>query len=296
MAMIGRLAERVALITGGGGEIGSAIAKRFAAEGATVAVADIVLAKSEATARAVVESGGRACALQVDVADESSAKAVVNAAIKAFGRLTTLVNVAAAVTPDGTVETLSLEEWNRAIGINLTGAFLMCKYAVPHLRQAAAAASSTSRHSSAISACRCAHPIAPPRPRCCASRRSSPWITPRITSAPTRSRRASSSRSARAAALAARKRRASGWGRSICSPPWRARGDRGRRGLSRVRRCVLRHRDRYSDRRRLRCLQGQAGPERLADPGLTVFRGTFQNGTREFQLRRGNRSRSCGLE
>lgn len=136
MAMIGRLAERVALITGGGGEIGSAIAKRFAAEGATVAVADIVLAKSEATARAVVESGGRACALQVDVADESSAKAVVNAAIKAFGRLTTLVNVAAAVTPDGTVETLSLEEWNRAIGINLTGAFLMCKYAVPHLRQA----------------------------------------------------------------------------------------------------------------------------------------------------------------
>ena len=52
-----------------------------------------------------------------------------------MGRLTTLVNVAAAVTPDGTVETLPLEEWNRAISVNLTGAFLMCKYAVPQLRQ-----------------------------------------------------------------------------------------------------------------------------------------------------------------
>ena len=74
MAQTGRLTQRVALITGGGGEIGSAIARRFASEGAEVAIADIVLAKSEATARAIVETGGRACALQVDVADESSAE------------------------------------------------------------------------------------------------------------------------------------------------------------------------------------------------------------------------------
>ena len=74
MAQTGRLTQRVALITGGGGEIGSAIARRFASEGAEVAIADIVLAKSEATARAIVESGGRACALQVDVADELSAR------------------------------------------------------------------------------------------------------------------------------------------------------------------------------------------------------------------------------
>ena len=61
--------------------------------------------------------------------------AVVASTIEAFGRLTTLVNVAAAVTPDGTVETLTSEEWNRAIGVNLTGAFLMCKYAVPQMRR-----------------------------------------------------------------------------------------------------------------------------------------------------------------
>ena len=55
--------------------------------------------------------------------------------MQTFGRLTTLVNVAATVTPDGTVETLSLDEWNQAIGVNLTGAFLMCKYAVPEMRR-----------------------------------------------------------------------------------------------------------------------------------------------------------------
>ncbi len=53
-----------------------------------------------------------------------------------FASLTTLVNVAAAVTPDGTVETLTLEQWNEALAINLTGAFLMCKYAVPEMRKA----------------------------------------------------------------------------------------------------------------------------------------------------------------
>ena len=74
MAQTGRLAQRVALITGGGGEIGSAIARRFAADGAEVAIADIDLAKSEAAARAIVEGGGRACALPVDVADEASAR------------------------------------------------------------------------------------------------------------------------------------------------------------------------------------------------------------------------------
>src|SRR5262249_59438830 len=74
--------------------------------------------------------------LVVDVANEASAKEAVARTIAAFGRLTTLVNVAAAATPDGTCETLALEEWNKAIAVNLTGAFVMCKYAVPELRRA----------------------------------------------------------------------------------------------------------------------------------------------------------------
>jgi len=134
--MMGRLVGRVALITGGGGEIGGAIARRFAAEGALVAVADLDPAKAESVARAIAASGGRAQGFKVDVADEASAKDAVARAIAAFGRLTTLVNVAAAVTPDGTAETLPLKEWNHAIAVNLTGAFLMTKFAVPEMRRA----------------------------------------------------------------------------------------------------------------------------------------------------------------
>ena len=136
MAIGDRLAHRVALVTGGGGEIGAAICRRFAAEGAEVAIADLDPTKSEAAARAITASGGRAQALQVDVADEASAKGAVERTVAKFGRLTTLVNVAATVTPDGTVETLSLDDWNSAIAVNLTGAFVMCKYAVPELRRA----------------------------------------------------------------------------------------------------------------------------------------------------------------
>jgi NAD(P)-dependent dehydrogenase (short-subunit alcohol dehydrogenase family) len=87
-------------------------------------------------ARAIVDSGGRAQALKVDVTDEASAKAAVERTIAGFGRLTTLVNVAATVTPDGTVETLSLDDWNKALAVNLTGAFVMCKFGVPELRRA----------------------------------------------------------------------------------------------------------------------------------------------------------------
>jgi len=136
MTASGRLAGRVALVSGGGGEIGGAIARLFAAEGAEVAVADLDPDKAETVARAILDGGGRAHALAVDVADEASAKAAVARSVEAFGKLTTLVNVAATITPDGTVETLSLEQWNRAIAVNLTGAFLMCKFAVPELRRA----------------------------------------------------------------------------------------------------------------------------------------------------------------
>jgi NAD(P)-dependent dehydrogenase (short-subunit alcohol dehydrogenase family) len=64
------------------------------------------------------------------------AERAVRHAVEAFGKLTTLVNVAATVTPDGTVETLALDDWNEALAVNLTGAFLMCKYAVPEIRKA----------------------------------------------------------------------------------------------------------------------------------------------------------------
>ncbi|MDO9442849.1 MAG: SDR family oxidoreductase [Beijerinckiaceae bacterium] len=136
MTLNDRMAGHVALITGGGGEIGTAIALRLASEGASIAVADLEPEKAEVTAQKVIAAGGRAVGLGVDVANPESCEAAVAGAMKAFGKITTLVNVAATVTPDGTVETLSLDQWNKALGVNLTGAFLMCKYAVPKMRDA----------------------------------------------------------------------------------------------------------------------------------------------------------------
>lgn len=130
------LEGRVALITGGGGEIGGAIAQRFAREGARVAVADLVRDKAEALASGLQKMGHGAIGLACDVARPEDAKRAVEDAVTAFGALHILVNVAAAVTPDGTVETLPFEEWNKALGVNLSGPFLMCKYAVPELRRA----------------------------------------------------------------------------------------------------------------------------------------------------------------
>ena len=123
MAADGRLAGRVALITGGGGEIGGAIARLFAREGAGVTVADLDPGKAEDVARSIADAGGTARAFGADVAGEASAKSAVDRTIEAFGKLTTLVNVAATVTPDGTVETLSLEQWNKALAVNLHRGF-----------------------------------------------------------------------------------------------------------------------------------------------------------------------------
>jgi NAD(P)-dependent dehydrogenase (short-subunit alcohol dehydrogenase family) len=129
------LANHVALITGGGGEIGSAIALRLAQEGAAVMLGDLQLDKAEATRDKIAAMGVRAESVQLDVASPESCEAAVNATISSLGKLTTLVNVAATITPDGTVETLSFEQWNAAISVNLSGVFLMCKYSVPHLRR-----------------------------------------------------------------------------------------------------------------------------------------------------------------
>jgi NAD(P)-dependent dehydrogenase (short-subunit alcohol dehydrogenase family) len=130
------LSGRVALVTGGGGEIGGAIALRFAEAGAAVAVADIRRDAAEAVAASITKAGGKAIAIRANVAVEEDAERSVRHTIEAFGKLTTLVNVAANVTPDGTVETLTLQDWNDALAVNLTGAFLMAKYAIPELRKA----------------------------------------------------------------------------------------------------------------------------------------------------------------
>jgi len=117
-------AEKVALITGGAQGIGRGIALALAGLGWQVAVADLRRATDFFFVR-------------TDVSREAAARACVRAVVKRFGRLDALVNNAGIASPHtGPVEKLDLREWNRRIGTNLTGPFLMAKHAAPHLRRA----------------------------------------------------------------------------------------------------------------------------------------------------------------
>jgi NAD(P)-dependent dehydrogenase (short-subunit alcohol dehydrogenase family) len=117
-------AEKAAIVTGGARGIGKAIAERLAALGWRVAVADIA-------------GGSDFLFVRTDISREPSVRACVRAVLRRFGRLDALVNNAGITGPNtGPVEKLALREWNRRLGVNLTGAFLMAKHCVPHLRRA----------------------------------------------------------------------------------------------------------------------------------------------------------------
>ncbi len=130
-----KLEGGVALVTGGGGAIGGASARLLAAHGAAVLVADSNLDAASAVAADIRKQGGAAEPFEVDVSDPEQGRAAVEAAVAAFGGLSILVNVAAAMTPDAPVDELPLEDWNRAFAVNLTGPFLMAKFAIPHMRR-----------------------------------------------------------------------------------------------------------------------------------------------------------------
>ncbi len=134
--MASKLTGQVALVTGGGGEIGGAIAQTLAAEGAAVVVSDADGAKAEATAATIRGNGGKAASHTGNIAEPETSRTAVELAVSQFGKLTILVNTAATVTDDGRAEDITLEDWNRTLGVNLTGVFLACKYAMPAIRAA----------------------------------------------------------------------------------------------------------------------------------------------------------------
>ena len=130
---MGRLEGKAAFITGAGGAIGSAIARRFAREGAAVMCVDIDGDGVERTASSIKADGGRAVALACDVSKTTEVKNAIDAATRAFSRLDVLVNTAAVREPLGTAVELDETEWERALAVNLTGVFLVCKHGIPSL-------------------------------------------------------------------------------------------------------------------------------------------------------------------
>jgi 3-oxoacyl-[acyl-carrier protein] reductase len=128
-----KLALKVALVTGGSRGIGAAIAKRLAADGASVA---ITYAKDATAASAVVKAieaaGGKAIAIQADAADVEAVKAAVEKAVATFGRLDVLVNNAGTAIPKPFEET-SMEEIDRMLDINVRGIFATTQTALKNM-------------------------------------------------------------------------------------------------------------------------------------------------------------------
>ena len=131
-----RLANKVALITGGGSGIGAATARTFAGEGAAVGVLDMRPDPAEAVAKSIRDAGGRALALEANVGDEGALAAAIQRTVQEFGALHVVFANAGINGMQCPIEEMTLDEWNATITTNLTGTFLTVKHAIPHLRAA----------------------------------------------------------------------------------------------------------------------------------------------------------------
>lgn len=133
--MSGRLADRVAVVTGGGKGIGLAVTRRFATDGAKVVLTGRDASALESAAAAVEAGGGKALAIAADTSKAGEAERICDATLQAFGRADILVNNA-GVTKDGLLLRMSDEDWDLVLDTNLKGAFRMIRaFARPMVKQ-----------------------------------------------------------------------------------------------------------------------------------------------------------------
>jgi NAD(P)-dependent dehydrogenase (short-subunit alcohol dehydrogenase family) len=126
---MGKLSDRVAIVTGAAQGIGKAIADKLAAEGATVVVADVNGEGAESAA----PEGGRG--MQVDISSEESVQRMFAATLEGYGKLDILVNNA-AIVPFKAWDEVDFAEWRRIMAVNLDGTFLACHYGQTPMREA----------------------------------------------------------------------------------------------------------------------------------------------------------------
>jgi NAD(P)-dependent dehydrogenase (short-subunit alcohol dehydrogenase family) len=125
----------VAFVTGAGSGIGRTTAVAFARAGARVALADRSEDGLRETARLIEEAGGQALALTCDVTSEDDVKSALDDTIQAFGRLDAAFNNAGVEQPVKPAVDIAKDEWDRVIGVSLTGMFLCMKHQIPLLLQ-----------------------------------------------------------------------------------------------------------------------------------------------------------------
>lgn len=135
---MGLVEGKIAIVTGGGANIGEACAKMLADHGAAVAIADINEEGAQRVAAEIGQAGGKAIGLKVDLADEASVSAMVAAVLEEFGRVDILHNNAAntgaaQMTRDGSLAEMEQEVWDAAFDINVRGTMFVTKHVVPHM-------------------------------------------------------------------------------------------------------------------------------------------------------------------
>jgi NAD(P)-dependent dehydrogenase (short-subunit alcohol dehydrogenase family) len=122
-----KLKDQVAIVTGGGRNIGEEVAKLFAAEGAKVAVADMDEVRGRRVAEAIKATGGDAAAFVTDVSKSADVAALVRTVVERFGRIDILVNNV-AISDNKTILDITEEEFDRVIAVTLKSQFLMSKH------------------------------------------------------------------------------------------------------------------------------------------------------------------------
>ncbi len=127
--------NKVVIITGACGGIGKAITEKFAAADATLALCDIRQDELSHTVEKCRQAGATVYNDAIDVADEAPVRSFCETVAQTFGTIDCLINTVGIVDCPGDVEELSLSMWDETLSINLTSAFLMAKYSVPHIKQ-----------------------------------------------------------------------------------------------------------------------------------------------------------------